>query len=133
MINRIILMGRMTDNPELKTTQSGNVVTSFSIAVDRRFKDNNGNYPTDFIRVVAWRKTAEFVCNYFSKGQMIAVDGSLQQRNYTDKDGNKHTAYEVLADNVSFCGSKTEKNADNAPSFNGDGFEEIADDGDYPF
>lgn len=107
MLNTAIIMGRLTADPELRTTQSGISVTSFTVAVDRAYKSGDERQ-TDFINVVAWRGTADFVSRYFSKGQMIAVQGSIQTRNYEDKNGNKRTAVEIVADNVSFCGSKNE-------------------------
>ena len=106
MLNRIIIMGRLTRDPELRRTQSGLAVTSFSLAVDRDFKNQSGEKETDFIDVVAWRQTAEFVCNYFSKGRMAVVEGRLQIRDWTDKDGNKRTTAEVVADQVYFGDSK---------------------------
>lgn len=108
MLNSVIIMGRLTADPELRTTASGLSVTSFTVAVDRRFQRQGEERQTDFISVVAWRQTADFVTRFFRKGQMIAVQGSLQVRNYEDKNGNKRTAYDVVADNVSFCGSKNE-------------------------
>ena len=105
MINRVVLMGRLTAAPELRQTPSGVSVASFSVAVDRRYT-KDGERQTDFINIVAWRQTADFVCRYFRKGNMIALDGSIQTRNYTDKNGNKRTAFEVVADSVSFCGGK---------------------------
>lgn len=108
MINCTVLMGRLTEAPELKTTNSGVAVTSFSIAVERNYAPKGQERETDFIRITAWRQTAEFVCKYFTKGSMIAVQGSIQTRNYEDRNGNKRTAFEVVADNVSFCGSKAE-------------------------
>lgn len=118
MINSVVLMGRLTQAPECKKTQSGVSVCSFSIAVDRSFRAANGEKQTDFINCVAWRQTAEFLCNYFGKGQMIAVTGSIQTRNYEDKNGNKRTAVEVVADNVSFCGDRRENggNTGNTPA-----------------
>lgn len=107
MLNTAILMGRLTADPELKTTNSGLSVTSFCVAVDRRYQ-KDGERQTDFINVTAWRQTAEFVNRYFHKGSMIAVQGSIQTHNYEDKNGNKRTAVEIVADNVSFCGSKSE-------------------------
>ncbi len=107
MLNSVIIMGRLTADPELRTTPNGLSVTSFTVAVDRNYKSGDERQ-TDFISVVAWRGTADFVTRFFKKGQMIAVQGSLQVRNYEDKNGNKRTAYEVVADNVSFCGSKSE-------------------------
>ena len=107
MLNSVIIMGRLTADPELRTTTSGLSVTSFTVAVDRNYKSGDERQ-TDFINCVAWRATADFVTRYFRKGQMIAVQGSLQVRNYEDKNGNKRTAYDVVADNISFCGSKSE-------------------------
>lgn len=104
-------MGRLTEAPELKTTNSGAAVTSFSIAVERNYAPKGQERETDFIRITAWRQTAEFVCKYFTKGSMIALQGELQTRKYEDKHGNKRTAVEVVADNVSFCCSKAESGA----------------------
>ena len=110
-------MGRLTEAPELKTTNSGVAVTSFSIAVERNYAPKGQERETDFIRITAWRQTAEFVCKYFTKGSMIAVQGSIQTRNYEDRNGNKRTAYEVVANTVSFCGSKAETGTkDNSPA-----------------
>lgn len=111
MLNTVILMGRLTADPELKTTSSGVEVCSFRIAVDRKFQKQGEEKQADFIPVTVWRQGAVFVNKYFHKGSMIAVEGSLQSRQYEDKDGNKRTAYEVLADRVSFCGSKSESGA----------------------
>lgn len=108
MINCVILMGRLTAEPELRTTNSGISVTQFCVAVDRSFVKAGEEKQADFINIVAWRGTAEFVTQYFRKGQMIAVQGSIQTRNYEDKHGNKRTAVEVVAEKVSFCGSKAE-------------------------
>ena len=107
MLNRIIVMGRLVRDPELRTTQSGVSVTSCTLAVDRDFKSrDSGEKSTDFIDVVAWRQTAEFVCKYFSKGRMMAVTGSILTRNYEDKQGNKRKAFEIVASDVSFADSK---------------------------
>lgn len=107
MLNRITLMGRLTRDPELRTTPSGTPVASFSIAVDRDFKDKQtGEKATDFIDIVAWRQTAEFVSRFFTKGRMAAVEGRLQIREWTDKDGHKRKNAEILADNVYFGDSK---------------------------
>lgn len=106
MLNKIIIMGRLTRDPELRRTGSGTAVTSFSLAVDRDFKSQNGEKETDFIDVVAWRSTAEFVSKYFTKGRMAVVEGRLQIRDWTDKDGNKRTTAEVVADQVYFGDSK---------------------------
>ena len=108
MLNSVIIMGRLTADPELRTTPSGVSVTRFTVAVDRRFQRQGEDRQTDIITVVAWRQTADFVTRFFKKGQMIAVQGSLQVSNYEDKNGNKRTNYDVVADNVSFCGSKSE-------------------------
>ena len=108
MINNVVLMGRLTAAPELKTTQSGISTVRFSVAVERRYNKQGEERQTDFIDCVAWRQTAEFVSKYFNKGSMIAVEGSIQTRNYDDKNGNKRKAVEVQVDNVSFCGSKGE-------------------------
>ena len=107
MLNKIFIMGRLTRDPELRRTQNGTAVTSFTLAVDRDFKNADGTKDTDFIDVVAWRNTAEFVSKYFQKGSMIAIEGSLQTRQYQDKNGNNRTATEVLASQVSFCGGKS--------------------------
>lgn len=116
MLNSAVIMGRLTADPELRTTTTGIAVTSFSVAVDRRYKSQGEEKQTDFINVVAWRQTAEFVSRYFHKGSMIAVQGSIQTRNYEDKNGNKRTAFEIVADNVSFCGSKSETGSGAAPA-----------------
>lgn len=108
MLNCAVIMGRLTADPELRTTPNGISVTSFSVAVDRSYQRAGEERQTDFINVVAWRYTAEFVSRYFRKGSMIAVQGSIQTRNYEDRNGNKRTAFEIIADNVSFCGSKSE-------------------------
>ena len=105
MLNQVILMGRLTADPELRTTTTGISVTSFTIAVDRD-RTTDGNRKTDFICCAAWRQTAEFICKYFQKGRMIAVRGKLQKKEYTDKAGTKHDTYEVVVDNVNFCGDK---------------------------
>ena len=116
-MNLCVLMGRLTAAPELKKTNSGLSVTSFTLAVDRRFKDPNGEKQTDFINCVAWRQTAEFICRYFAKGQMIAVEGNIQTRKYTDKNGNDRTATEVLVNQAHFTGEKrgTSDNSGAAP------------------
>ena len=109
MLNKIFIMGRLTRDPELRRTQTGTPVASFSLAVDRDFKDKStGERATDFIDVVAWRQTAEFVSHYFSKGRMAVVEGRLQIRDWTDKDGNKRRSAEVVADSVYFGDSKRE-------------------------
>lgn len=112
MLNRIIIAGRMTADPELRRTQSGTAVSSFTLAVDRDFKNQNGEKETDFINCVAWKGSAEFASNYFSKGQMAIVDGRLQMREWADKDGNKRRSVEVIADNVYFGERKREEQND---------------------
>ena len=149
MINNVVLMGRLVATPELRNTQTGVAVTSFSLAVERSFARAGEQRQADFIDCVAWRNTAEFISKYFQKGSMIAVTGSIQTRSYEDKNGNKRTAVEVLVSQASFCGSKSETgtasngysapaaaSAPAAPSFatgsDGD-FEEIPGDDDLPF
>ena len=112
MLNRIIIMGRLTRDPELRRTGSGTPVTSFSLAVDRDFKSQSGEKETDFIDVVAWRSTAEFVSKYFTKGRMAVVEGRLQIRDWMDRDGGKRRSAEVVADNVYFGDSKRDSAGD---------------------
>ena len=109
LINNVVLMGRLVSDPELRTTPAGTSVTAFSIAVDRDYVKAGEERQTDFIDIVAWRGAAEFICKYFQKGQMIAIQGSIQTRTYTDKQGNNRKAVEVLAERVSFCGRKESK------------------------
>ncbi len=118
MLNCAVLMGRLVADPELRTTTNGISVTSFRIAVDRSFVRQGEERQADFIDIVAWRQTADFVTRYFRKGSMIAVQGSIQTRSYEDKMGNKRTAVEVVADNVSFCGSKAESGTTGGSSYN---------------
>ena len=134
MLNRIILMGRLTRDPELRQTQSGTAVASFSLAVDRDFADKStGQRPTDFIDIVAWRNTAEFVSKYFSKGRMAMVDGRLQIRDWEDSNGNKRRSAEVVAEHVYFGDSKREGNS-TATTPSAPDFEELYDDdGETPF
>lgn len=106
MLNTVALMGRLTRDPEPKTTGSGVSVTSFTLAIDRSYTKQGEDRQADFIDVVAWRGTADFICKYFRKGQLIAVQGFLQTRTYTDKDGNKRKVTEVVAEKVSFAESK---------------------------
>ena len=103
MLNRVILMGRLTKDPELKQTPNNISVATFSLAVDRNYQSDKDNKQTDFINIVAWRHTAEFVGKYFTKGQLVAVEGSIQTRSYQDKDGNNRTVFEVVADQVYFA------------------------------
>lgn len=106
MLNVICLMGRLVADPELRHTPNGIATCTFRIAVDRNFVRQGEERKADFIDIVTWRQTAEFVCKYFHKGSLLAVNGSLQTRNYEDKNGNKRTAYEVVADNVHFAESR---------------------------
>lgn len=134
MINNVVLMGRLVATPEIKSTQTGVSVTSFTLAVERSFAKQGEQRQADFINCVAWRNTAEFIARYFQKGSMLAITGAIQTRNYEDKNGNKRTAVEVVVDSASFCGSKSESN--NAPNFSVEpptDFEEIPDDSDLPF
>lgn len=136
MLNKIILMGRLTRDPELRRTGSGTAVTSFAIAVDRDFKSQNGEKETDFIDVVAWRTTAEFVSKHFSKGRMAVVEGRLQIRDWTDKDGTKRRTAEVIADNVYFADSKRDDTTANrnALAERAEQFAEIVEEyGELPF
>ena len=141
MLNKIIIMGRLTRDPELRRTGSGTAVTSFSLACDRDFKSQSGDKETDFIEVVAWKNTAEFVSKYFSKGRMAVVEGRLQIRDWTDKDGGKRRSAEVVADNVYFADSKRSESNDNQKeNFNAlsgrvsDDFVPISEeDGEIPF
>ena len=110
MLNRVILMGRLVSDPELKTTPSGASVTNFRIAVDRSYVKQGEERKADFIDIVCWRQTAEFVCRYFGKGAMIAVEGQLQTRTYQAKDGTNRYVVEVVADNVSFTGERRDSN-----------------------
>lgn len=105
MLNRAIIMGRLTDNPELRHTSSNIPVTTFTLAVERNFRSGDERV-TDFLDIVAWRNTAEFASKYFTKGMQVAVEGSIQVRSYTDRDGNKRRAWEIVADQVYFADSK---------------------------
>ena len=117
MLNVAIVMGRLVAEPELRHTPNSVAVTSITLAVDRSYVKSGEERQTDFIDVVAWRGTAEFICRYFRKGQMMAVHGSIQTRTYTDKDGNKRKAFEILADDVSFADSKRDNSGGSQPSY----------------
>lgn len=142
MLNCAVVMGRLTADPEVRQTPSGVSVCRFTVAVDRSYVKQGEQRQADFINILAWRQTAEFVGKYFQKGSMIAVQGSIQTGSY-EKDGIKRNTFEIVADNVSFCGSKSENgstapraNTDAAPAFsNGsfDDFEASADDDELPF
>ena len=113
--NKVIIMGRLTADPEAKQTQSGTAVTSFTLAVDRRYNSGEDK-KCDFITVVAWKNTAEFICRYFKKGQAMLVCGELQTRSWEDSKGNKRYATEVVAGEVTFCESKRENEGNNTPA-----------------
>ena len=147
MLNKIFIMGRLTRDPELRRTQSGTPVTSFSLAVDRDFKSQSGEKETDFIDIVAWRSTAEFVSKYFAKGSMAVVSGRLQIRDWTDREGGKRRSAEVVVDNMYFGESKRREGGDMrgeprhsssydapAPSMGASAFSDLGDDdGELPF
>ena len=145
MLNRIVIMGRLTRDPELRRTQSGTPVTSIRLAVDRDFKSQDGTKQADFFDVVAWRQTAEFVSKYFTKGRMAIVEGRLQSRDWQDRDGNKRTSIEIVADNFYFGDSRRDGQSGDytAPAYGspaesytapaGGGFAEIEEDGELPF
>lgn len=109
MLNRVILMGRLVADPELKATNSGVSVCSFRIAVDRSYVKNGEQRQADFFDIVAWRSSAEFVCKHFTKGSLVALDGVLQSRQYQTKDGSNRSTVEVVADNISFTGERKEQ------------------------
>ena len=138
-LNVVALMGRLTRAPEMRKTPQGVSVATFTVAVDRSFVKQGEDRQADFIDIVCWRNTAEFVCKYFQKGSMIALNGSIQTRTYQDKNGNNRKAFEIVAYNVHFAGAKTpaekvqtgfEHDLDMSP---GDDFEVISDDEDLPF
>ena len=120
-MNKVMLIGRLTGDPELKQTSSQTSFCNFTVAVDRKFKDANGNKQTDFIPCTAWSKTAEFISKYFHKGNRIAVSGSLQIRSYEDSNGNKRTASEVVIEDAEFVESKSEASSKPAPQPADDG------------
>ncbi len=152
MYNKVIMMGRLVSDPELRTTPQGVSVCSFRIAVDRRFQQKGEEKKSDFFNVVAWRQQAEFVNRYFNKGRLILVEGELTTRNYTDKNGNNATWYEIVADRISFTGEKAQGGSYNdyaavppsapaapapaqspAPQSPAGDFSAAASDDDYPF
>ena len=144
-MNKIMLIGRLTKDPELRYTQSGTAVASFTLAVDRRFSNQNGERETDFINCVAWNKSAEFVANYFHKGKQMALEGRLQVRSYDGNDGQRRWVTEVVAEQIEFVGSKSDnaggnnrqdyQNNNNASAGSnlGLGEEIVFDDTDLPF
>lgn len=158
MYNKAIVVGRLTADPELRQTQNGHSVTSFSLAVDRPYSTREGEQDVDFLNIVAWRGTAEFVCRYFTKGRPMLVDGSIQTRTYTDRNGVERRVWEIVADQVRFVESRSAAQGDTAysapntgaqssspspaeqaaqpasySSGSVDDFAEIEDDGDLPF
>lgn len=139
MYNKAILVGRLTANPELKQTPNGVSVTSFSIAVNRsHVNKQTGQRDTDFIDIVAWRSTAEFICRYFAKGRPILIDGSIQTRTYVDKQGQNRRVWEIVADNAHFVESKNDggqnqSEPEGKTENSTEDFSELADDGDLPF
>ena len=141
MLNVVVLQGRLTRDPELRQTTSGKNVCTFTMAVDRDFKGPDGKNMADFIDCVAWERRAEFICRYFGKGDMIAVDGRLQTRKYQDKNGNNRTAIEIVANNVNFAGGKqdsgdtgkTRKPSTDETALDGDDFAIVDDNADLPF
>ena len=138
MLNHIVLMGRLVRDPELRRTQNGTAVASFTLAVERDYRGDTEKKQTDFIDIVAWRNTAEFVSRYFTKGRMAVVSGRLQIRDWTDRDGDKRKSAEVVADNVYFGDSKRDSSINSYPKENSapltaSDFEEIDDDEELPF
>lgn len=133
MLNKIVIQGRLTKDPELRRTQSGTAVASATVAVDRDFKNQDGSRETDFIPIVAWKGIGEMMAKYFTKGRMIVVEGRLQLRDWTDNDGNKRRTAEIVANNVYFSDSRKDGESTPAQSEPQGGFSEIEDDGDLPF
>ncbi len=139
MINNVVLMGRICTDVDLRTTPNGKSVATFRLAVERSFAKQGEERKSDFITIVVWGSTADFVSKYFSKGSMIAIQGKIQTRSFEDKEGNKRTAFEVVAREVSFCGGKNEGGSsgqsDSTPAYAPapNGFEEIGNDDDLPF
>ena len=129
-MNNVSLIGRLTADPELRHTQSDIATTRFSIAVDRSYTKQGEERQADFINIVAWRQTAEFICKYFAKGQRIALTGRIQTGSYTDKDGNKRNSFDVVADNVEFCEPKKSREPDVDVD---EGFKELPSEDDLPF
>ncbi|MBQ2708881.1 MAG: single-stranded DNA-binding protein [Clostridia bacterium] len=150
MINNVVMLGRLVEDPELRKTPSEISVTRFTIAVDRSYQKAGQERQSDFFDIVAWRSTAEFICRYFKKGSMIAITGSLQTRSYEDKNGQKRKAYEIVVDQASFCEGRRNDAGTPAPAASNPGngyqtapqsfatgsdadFEEIGSDDDLPF
>lgn len=141
MLNVAVLQGRLVADPQIRQTTTGHNVTTFRVACDRNHRDANGQNQADFIDIVAWNGTAEFICRHFTKGMMIAVDGRIQTRQYIDKNGNNRTAFEIVANNVNFCGPKVQSpRPEQAPAVqqvysagDEDDFAILDDDMDLPF
>ena len=141
MLNKVIIMGRMTKDPELKYTPSRVPVTSFSIAVNRSYKNPDGNYASDFLDCVAWRGTAEFITRYFQKGSLCAIEGTLQTRSWEDKNKNKRKAVEIIVENIYFAGEKKNGGENDVSEYDSDAFDfpeedefiELGDDEEIPF
>lgn len=131
MLNKVVLMGRLCADPELRHTQNNTPVASFRLAVDQDYKDASGNKQTDFINCIAWNKSAEFLNKYFTKGMMAIVCGRIQTRTYQDKNGNKQYVTEVVASEIKFGETKKAREANSSPA--NDNWEELEDDGDVPF
>lgn len=127
-LNHIVIMGRLTRDPELRTTQSGVNVASFTVACDRDYQSGGSERQTDFIDVIAFKNTASFIERNFHKGQLIVVDGRLQSRKWEDRDGNKRVSWEVVAENVYFGGDKKQENTYQAVNVNASAFEDLDDD-----
>jgi single-strand DNA-binding protein len=142
MINRVVLVGRLAKDPELRYTTNGTAVTTFSVAVDRRFANQNGEREADFINIVTWQKLAEICANYLAKGRQVAIEGRIQTRSYDDKNGNRRWVTEVVAENVEFLGSRDNNQSNNNNNNNNinkssNGFDDFSsdfgDDIDVPF
>lgn len=143
MINRVVLVGRLARDPELRYTTNGTAVTTFTVAVDRRFTNQNGEREADFINIVTWKKLAEICANYLAKGRQVAIEGRIQTRSYDDKNGNRRWVTEVVADNVQFLGNPKDNNQSNNNNNNnnnnnssngfGDFNSDFGDDIDVPF
>lgn len=131
-MNTICLIGRLTRDPELRHTQSGTAVANFAIAVDREYKDADGQRGVDFIECTAWRKTGEFIAKYFGKGDSIGLKGKLQSRKYTDKEDRERTAWEVIAETAYFCGARKAAQG-SEPEAQTSEFAEIDDESELPF
>ena len=134
MLNKVVLMGRLTADPELKATINRVTVTSFCIAVDRRYQPKEGDRQTDFLYCVAWKSTAEFICKFFKQGDLIAVAGEIQTRKYTDRNGNNRVATEIVVNEASFCGGKNNSDSNSGEAITDPAdFEVLSNGEDLPF